>query len=186
MESNHLNASEYFGNVTEGEIILVTVPENQYAESNAQILKYHTNNKKYRVVYLTVNKPFSTLVDLFKKDGIDLSKVFIIDAVTPVPAITRTGAGVFVGSPKELTNISITTTSVLSNMDDTKVLFLDSVTTLLIYNSVENVTEFIHFISNKMRALKITFAIMCISDLTEEKTVKQLSQFCDKLIQLGE
>lgn len=131
-----------------------------------------------------MNKPFSTLIEHFKKEKIDTKKIFVIDAATPVATTIREQNAVFVGSPRELTNISITTTSLIKKLAATRVLILDSVSTLLNYNDFKTVTDFIHFITNKMRDWKITFAMICIKEMTDERTLSQFKQFCDDVIEI--
>lgn len=84
----------------------------------------------------------------------------------------------------ELTNISISTTSLISKLDTAKMLIFDSISTLLVYNDFETVKDFIHFISKKMKELKVTFAMICIKDRTDEKVISQLSAFVDEVIEI--
>lgn len=172
--------------IKEGSIVLIKVPSDKLAETNVSILKYYISKKNYGVVYITVNKPFSELLEKFEQEGIDTKKIFIIDAVTPRKLAngTRAENAVFIGSPKELTNISITTTSTIKNLKTAKVLIFDSVSTLLFYNNFETVKDFIHFISDKMKELKITFAMICIKDMTDEAVITQLSSFADDVIEI--
>jgi archaellum biogenesis ATPase FlaH len=94
----------------------------------------------------------------------------------------RGGNAVFIGSPKELTNISITTTSKIKEFKKAKILIFDSISTLLVYNKFEVVKDFIRFISNKMKELKITFVMTCIKEMTDEKTIAELKAFADDII----
>lgn len=171
--------------IKDGSVILIKVPSKKLIETNIQILKHYVRDKKYGAVYVTVNKPFSELIERFKEEKIDTSKIFVIDAVTPrkfVNGNSRAENAVFIGSPKELTNISITTTSKIKELKTAKVLIFDSVSTLLIYNEFDSVRDFIRFISNKMKELNVTFAMICIKDAADEKLVSQLSSFVDEII----
>jgi archaellum biogenesis ATPase FlaH len=175
-----------FGEIDEGDVVLINVTSKKLAETNTEILDWYISKKKSGVVYVTVNKPFSDLINGFKKANIDTNKIFIIDAVTPRKFVggERLENAVFIGSPKELTNISITTTSTIKKFKEAKVLIFDSISTLLIYNKFNVVKDFIHFISNKMKELKITFTMICIKDMTDEKVISQISAFADKVINI--
>ncbi|MDD5191565.1 MAG: ATPase domain-containing protein [Candidatus Nanoarchaeia archaeon] len=172
--------------IGEGDIVLIKVPSKKIVETNTNILKHYVSVKGYNIVYVTVNKPFSELIEGFKKIGIDTGKIFIIDAVTPrrMTNGNRSGNAVFIGSPKELTNISISTTSTVKELTGAKILIFDSVSTLLFHNDFGTVKDFIRFISNKMKELKVTFAMICIKDMTDEKMISQLSSFADKIIEI--
>jgi archaellum biogenesis ATPase FlaH len=163
--------------IEDGSVVLVKVPSKKLDRTNTELLKWYISRKKCGVVYVTVNKPFSSLIDGFKKAKIDTNKIFIIDAVTP--RVARTGNAIFVGSPRELINISISTTSVVEKFTDAKIIVFDSLGALLSYNKLETVIEFIQFISNKMRKLKITLAIICIKEMVDEKALSQLNSFVD-------
>ena len=168
--------------IKEGNIVLLVTPAEKLVETNVELLKWYISKKKYDVVYVTVNKPFSTLIERFQKEKIETSKIFIIDAISP--STTIVGNAIFIGSPKELTNISISTTSTIKKLKTAKVLVFDSISTLLVYNKFEVVKDFIHFITNKMKSLKITFLMTCIKEMTDEKTIAELRAFVDDIIEI--
>lgn len=168
--------------IGDGDIVLVVVPAKKLIEMNTQLLKHYISKKNYNVVYVTVNKPFSTLIEAFQREKIETSKIFIIDAVSPRPI--RTENAVFIGSPKELTNISITTTSKIKELKSAKLLIFDSISTLLNYNDIDVVKDFIHFISKEMKNLKVTFVMSCIKEMTDEKTLAELKNFVDGIIEV--
>ena len=168
--------------IKEGNIVLLVVPAKKCIEINTQILKWYVSKKDFGAVYVTVNKPFSELIMGFKKEKIDTSKIFIIDAVTPRSRLPRAENAVFIGSPKELTNISITTTSTIKKLEEAKVLIFDSISTLLVHNDFEAVKDFIHFISNEMKNLKVTFVMTCIKEMTDESKITELRAFVDDVI----
>jgi len=121
------------------------------------------------------------LIEHFQENRIDASKIFIIDAISP--RTQRAGNAVFIGSPKELTNISITTTSTLKKLKTAKVLIFDSISTLLVYNKFEVVKDFVSFITKEMKNLKVTFVMNVIKEMTDEKTVAELSAFVDEIVE---
>ena len=168
--------------IKEGQVVLVVVPAKKLIKINTKFLKWYISKKNYGVVYVTVNKPFSTLIEGFQKAKIETSKIFIIDAVSP--RMGRTENAVFIGSPKELTNISITTTSTIKKIKTAKMLIFDSISTLLVYNKFEVVKDFIHFIANKMKELKVTFVMTCIKEMTDKKTISDLRAFADDIVEV--
>ena len=172
--------------IKEGDVVLIKVSSNKLVETNIEILKHYISKKNYGVVYVTVNKPFSDLKNRFKKAKIDINKIFIIDAVSPRSLIksTRIENAVFVESPKELTNISISTSSAIKKLKTAKILIFDSISTLLFYNDFIIVKDFIRFIAKEMKKLKITFAMICIKDMTDEKVLSELSSFVDDVIEI--
>ncbi|MFH1326988.1 MAG: ATPase domain-containing protein [archaeon] len=168
--------------IKEGSTILMIITSQKLIEINTSLLKWAISKKGYNVVYVTVNKPFSTLIEGFQSEKIETDKIFIIDAVSP--SKSRTANAVFIGSPKELTNISITTTSAVKRLKEAKVLVFDSISTLLVYNKIEVVKKFIRFISKEMKNLKVTFVMSCIKEMTDEKTISELKAFADEVIEI--
>ena len=101
-------------------------------------LKQYEN--KISSVYVTLNKPFKTLQELFKREKIDIQKIFFIDAVTKTSErnAQETGHYSFVGTPADLTSISL-------KLDNAAV-----------------VSQFIHHLSSKMREWKVKGIIVAI------------------------
>jgi len=172
--------------VKDGTVILMNVPSKKVIETNTNILKEYVNKKNYNAVYVTVNKPFSELIKNFQKEKINMKKVFIIDAVTPFELTdhVRTEEAVFLGSPKVLTNISITTTSAVEKLKTARMVIFDSISTLLIHNDFDKVEEFIHFITNKMKGLNVITIMILINELTDKKSISQLGAFADEIINI--
>ena len=175
-----------FSELKEGETVLFITSAQEYVSTNLAILKRYITNKKCYCVYITVNKPYATLIKLLQQEKIDTKKMFFIDAITPVASgMQRAGNAVFVGNPNGLTNISIATTSAIKSMPENhRLLFLDSISTLILYNDAGSVTKFSHFFINKMKEWNCTGAIISLEKETDEKMISQLSQFVDKVIEV--
>ena len=111
--------------------------------------------------------------------------MLVIDAITPVSSGTRAGNAIFAGSPRALTSISLTATNAVNKLPKGKrVLFLDSVSTLLTYNQFGTVTKFSQFLINKMREWNISGVILSLEKETDQNLVGQLTQFVDRVIKI--
>lgn len=172
--------------IKDGNVVLVAVPARKLAETNTELLKWYVSEKNYDAVYVTINKPFSTLIDHFKEEKIDTKRISVIDAVSPRTSVgsIRAGNAVFVGSPKALTNISITTTSTIKRLKTAKVLIFDSLCSLITHNSFEAVKDFVRFISIKMKDLKVTFVMTCAKEVLTEQLFAELSAFVDDVVDI--
>ena len=158
-----------------------------YDKTNTQILKHSINKEGYYCVYVTVNKPYSSLKKKLEKEKINIQNIFFIDAVSPVEE-TRAGNAVFVGSPKALTKISLVSNKALQKMPENKrLLFLDSLSTISLYNKKGNVSKFADFIIRKRREGNMKAAIISLKK--DKKGTKEisnyLSQLVDKVIEVG-
>jgi len=164
-------------------IALATVPAASYSKNNIEMIRILTETQNTPGVYVTLNKPFETLESSLKKAKINTNKIIFIDAVT------KTSGGesekikncLFIGSPENLSDISIAMDQAVRAIPGKeRFVFFDSLSTLLIFNSVEVVAKFIHFLAGKMRVWKVKGIIISIEDKQgNKKLIDKLSQVCD-------
>lgn len=175
-----------FSDFKKGEVILLIVSAKKYLEVSLDVLKHYCNTEKSSCVYVSVNRPYSTLMNLTTKSKINTDKLFVIDAITPHSAEPKdAGNAIFIGNPRALTDISISATSTINNLPKgDRTLFFDSLSTLLIYNDAGSVTKFAHFLINKMKEWSISGIIISLEKETDEKLSSQLSQFVDRVIEV--
>ncbi len=97
----------------------------------------------------------------------------------------RAGNCVFC-QPQALTNISIALTSAIESLpkDNDKLLILDTLSTLMLYNEAGTVTRFAHVLTEKLRAWGVKSVILTLEEETDKKIIAQLGQFCDKTINI--
>jgi len=173
--------------LNDGEIALYITPVQSYMDVNNRILDYYINEQQFHCIYVTMNRPYTAMAELFKSRGLGMDRVFFIDAVTPMHtgSIFRSGNAVFVGSPRNLTNISMILSSTMKDDGNRKILFLDSLSTMLIYNGAETGTKFMNYLINMMRMLKISSIIMSLEKETDRKVLDQLKHMCDKVVEMG-
>ncbi len=167
-------------------VALATVEAKSYQKTNIEIIKYFTEEENTPGVYVTLNKPFETIKKMFLKEGINTKKIIFIDAVTETSReIKRTEECLFIGSPENLSDISIAMDqAVLAVPVKKKFLFFDSLSTLLIYNKTDVVAKFIHFIAGKMRAWSVKGIIITLNKKEDQELIDELTQFCDVVLEL--
>ncbi len=108
--------------------------------------------------------------------------VIFIDAVSKTAGgeIKKTKACLFIGSPENLSDISMAMDQAVRAVPSKeKFLFFDSLNTLLIYNDPTTVAKFIHFLSSKMRAWQVKGIIVSLEKQSDKELINELSQFCD-------
>lgn len=176
----------YLKDIEKNEIVLIVVPGVQLPQIEKDFVKY-ASQKGYYIIYVTANKPYTTMSNIFRKEGIDLDKIFFIDLVTNLVGmdLKRAGNCVFC-PPQALTNLSITIQGVVENLpkDSNKMLFLDSISTLLLYNESTIVTRFAHALITKLREWKVKGTILTLEEEADKKVISQITSFADKCITL--
>lgn len=175
-----------FSEFKKGEVILLIVSAQKYLSVTLDVLKHYCNNQNSSCIYVSVNRTYSTLMGLIKKNKINSSKLFIVDAISPQSSqVKDADNAIFLGNPRGLTDISISASSAIENLPEgNRMLFFDSLSTLLIYNDAGSVAKFAHFLINKMKEWKISGVIISLEKETDSKLSSQLSQFVDKVIEI--
>lgn len=170
-------------------IALATVPAKSYTKNNIEMIKILTNVQNTPGVYVTLNKPFEVLEGDFKKAKVETTKIIFIDAVSQTAGgeTKKTKNCLFIGSPDNLSDISIAMDQAVRAVPGSdKFVFFDSLSTLLMFNSVDIVAKFVHFLANKMRVWKVKGIIISLEEKEKNKElIDKLSQVCDIVLNLG-
>jgi hypothetical protein len=92
----------------------------------------------------------------------------------------------FLENPENLTNITIGIEEIMSKIPSkNKSLFIDPLSTLLIYNRAENVSKFLHFLTGKIRVLNLNAVLLSTEKDLDSEFADQLAQFTDKVVDLS-
>src|SRR3989344_8257585 len=76
-------------------------------------------SKKYgEICYISLNKPYTTLGEIFSRKGIDVKKIIFIDCVTGRAAKENGYNVITVSSPKALTQLSIAITEEIGRSEE--------------------------------------------------------------------
>lgn len=170
------------------ELSLIIAPSDDVQKVNLQIMKHFMNKRKSSCVYLTIAKPYNTVLNILKKNKVSTGNIFFIDCITSLSTggdMQRSGNAVFC-QPQSLTNISIVLTSAIESLskEKNKLLLMDTLSTLLIYNEAGTVTKFVHSLASRLRGLGVKSIIFTLEEETDKKIISQISQFVDKTIRL--
>ncbi|MFA5246533.1 MAG: ATPase domain-containing protein [Candidatus Micrarchaeia archaeon] len=144
--------------------------------------------KKNLCIIVSANRPYANLVAQYKNAGIDPKYIFIIDCVTRKNGgkALKASNAVFVDNSSALTNILIQINECTRTMKGKKVLLIDSVTTLLVYNKPDVLARFVHSTLTHIRSKGVNGFLVCLSDETDKEVKAEISQLCDKVITSAE
>ena len=172
----------------EGNVVLILTSAEKYLENVINVLKTLINKKNYPCIYVTINKPYQVLLNVLKKNSINTEKIFFIDLISKMTRTEITGVKdcLFIASPDSLTELSIAITESVRNLHGkNKFIFLDSLSTLLIYNQAGTVTKFAHFLIGKMKTESVEMIIISLEKEMDPKLVSQISILVDKVIKVA-
>ena len=166
-------------------IFLVLATPAHIRERNIELIR-ELSTHGYHTIVITTNFPYSILQKLYAEGGIGLSTVSFVDAVTRnsvgsaenIPGVVR-----YINNPANLTDLGIAVTEVLKEHSGKKVCILyDSISTMLIYLSSQNISKFIHFVTNKLRIMDISGVFLAVEKGLDPMLMTQLTTFVDTVI----
>ncbi len=176
---------ELVGITKEFNVLVVVSPE-KYSQLNIEVLKTLCNEKNLTGVYVTINKPVDVLKQILQQNGVNVDNLYFIDVVSRKIGIKIVPVknAIYLESPKSLTDISIGISQALSAMkSETKFMYFDSVSTLLLYNEPGTVSRFAHFVTGRVHQWRALGILVALEKEMDEKLISQISQFCDKTYQ---
>ncbi len=162
-----------------GEIAVFVIPEKEYASQLRSIISSASSSYS-RICYVSLNKPYSSVLDSIKKNGADPKKFFFIDC-TENQADEKAGQVVNVSSPKALTEMSITIGKVLE-IGKIEALIFDSLSTLLVYEDPSTIVKFTHSLISILRSKNVSGFLMCAKSGQSEAIIKDISMFADRVV----
>jgi KaiC/GvpD/RAD55 family RecA-like ATPase len=171
-------------------VVIVETPAENYLEANISSIKTMLDNG-YKGVYLSFQRPFKNIYNLFEKENINLNSLFIVDCATAFsrsdqeinPRCVNINPDVKVD---EMVNIICDS---LQNLDEGKrFVFIDSLSTLGLHESFSETLRFPELLINTMKKKNIedvTFVFNIAKHLTGKRYVENLNVYANEYIHLG-
>jgi hypothetical protein len=161
--------------------LLLLVPSVEY---NHVVVDNMKKLAKEDVCYITLNKTFDSLKEIFEKNKIDISKVVFVDAISKtiknVP--TQTKGCYYLSAPNSLTEISLQVSHFIKHGFD--YIVFDSLTNLLIYQKKAPVAKFLSTIINKIADSNTKGVFYSLDSKAHEELIEEASMFVDKVVKV--
>lgn len=168
----------------EGKVTLLQVPLRQSIAANIETLKI-LQSWGFEGVYICLSYPAIELVWLFEKEGLDIDKIFFIDGISRMYASKELEKNVeYIPSPMGTEAISNALRRTLSEMKaEKRFVFLDSITTVLLYNSFQQTMQFSNFITETLKQEQVLGVIISVSRGPVNDTLfNQLRKISDEIV----
>ncbi|MFH0969845.1 MAG: hypothetical protein V1776_00055 [Candidatus Diapherotrites archaeon] len=168
------------GNLLPGTTTLFLLSVKEYSSAPCALLSYF-QSKNMPGVYVTINKPYLDLVKTLSTAPDNVKYVDVITALTgretvDLPHVT------FLDSPLALVELNLAIAEKLKLIaSNSKFLIIDSVSTLLVYNSTQAVEKFCHTVIAKNRSENLICLLLMVESEEYHAVVETLSQFVDKV-----
>jgi len=168
--------------LAEHQTILLLVPGIDY---NDIIIKVAQELSTKSVCYVTLNKTYNSLKELFSVNKDNMKNVFFIDAITKTIKSPEKSEGIeYVNAPGELTELSLAITKQIKKKYD--YIIFDSLTTMLVYSNQNTVAMFLSSLVNGIKESGTKAVFYALKVKSQEDVIQECSMFVDKVIEMKE
>lgn len=165
--------------------VLYILKPMEYLSKVIEIVKQVSSD--HFVIYVTTNKPYSSLKNIFSSNKINTNKIFFIDCVSKSVGKADSNENVvLLDSPANLTNLSIAIVESIKNIQGKKILFLDSLSTLALFNDSKVLERFSHYLINQMELFNSETAILTLETDMDKNILNMVSSMVDKVIKVDD
>jgi len=165
------------------------VPGEKYFDVNVETLKVLVNNKGYSGIYISLHRPFQNLLALLKAKGVNVNKLFFIDAASAQAEEKgkETGNCICISNKVDVDELTRAIYRMLPKIKGkNRFLFLDSITTLALYQPLSESLRFAEFLSRTVNKGELDGVLVNVaSDLAQKKFIKDIMLHVDKVIKIG-
>lgn len=173
-----------FGNLDEKKVFLIMVPSDQFVRANLVLIKYLNNMIQKKGVIVNINETSSTFQKCLEKIGVEKIEAVFVDLISKrMSEQCDTINGVFVERPDSLAEISSAITQQLEKKKY-DYLFIDSISTFLMYNELNNVKQFLHYLVNKVRIMDVSGIFLATNDTQFKDLTASIAQASDRTVDL--
>jgi KaiC/GvpD/RAD55 family RecA-like ATPase len=179
--------NEKFKRLKTGWITVVQVPIEKAMDVNIETLKT-LQNLGYEGIYVTLSKDYKELSQLFRKHNIDMGRIAFIDGVSQMYGLGAVDAPSvkYISGPLSLDGIIAAITDIIPVMKTKKkFVFLDSITTVLLYNSLERTLKFSKFLTSSLKRLQVSGVMVSLSKgFANDNLIRELKKMSNEVINL--
>lgn len=145
-------------------------------------------NQEYNIIVVTSNQPYSNLTRIYEENNVDLSNVSFIDLITRY-ALGKEPDSVtpekcrFISNPANLTDTGIAISELLGyNKRGKSAVLFDSINSMLIYMSSDQLSRFIHSITNKFRLMGVKGFFLAVDGGLDPALEVRFTTFVDMVL----
>jgi KaiC/GvpD/RAD55 family RecA-like ATPase len=172
-----------------GWVTLLQVPADRHMEVNVEAVRVLLDDLGYTCIYVTLGKSCIELDKMYKAKGVNTNKLFFIDAISQMYGESLTDAKRYnyVSGPLDIDSITSTLHQTLATLQGQRAcVFLDSVTTVLLYNSLARTIRFSQFLTQTLKEMHVAGVMVSVAKGdTTKKLLAELTKLCDEAIEIS-
>ncbi len=178
---------DHFSRLNHGWVALMQIPMEKAMDVNIESIKV-LQELGYEGIYITLSKDYKELTSMFRKHSVDMGKLAFVDGVSQMYGIGAVDSPnvKYVSGPISLDVIVAAITDIIPVMKaEKKFVFLDSITTVLMYNSLERTLKFSEFLTNSLKRLQVAGVVTSVSKgFANDNLIKKLTKMSNEVIKL--
>lgn len=139
------------------------------------------------IVFVSADRPYAGLVQTLQAEGVDTAAMHFIDTVSSLNGAApshRPPNATFLPSPTMLEMLAMRVEQIAQRMGGNAHVVLDSLDTLSLYNGVNPVQEFSHYLANRLRAQGVPGDFVVRDGPASKHLHELVVSFCDDRIEL--
>ncbi len=162
--------------IDKNKILTFIIPNALYPTDSLSIIKA-ASEAVPKCIFVTVNKPYYSLIENLKKNNINTDGFFFIDASEEGEAVSGENFEK-IKNPSDITELMLSIEKALQSRKHFGLIF-DSVSTLLTYHKEDMISRFAHKLVNKLRKHNVKGIIICTKEDTDTELMKNLNMIAD-------
>lgn len=187
MNDLSLILKEKFSKLGQGWITLLQVPIEKSMEVNIEAIKV-LQSLGYEGIYITLAKDYVELSKLLSEKGVDMGKLAFIDGISQMYGIKKIESPnvTYVEGPLSIDVISDSVTKIVPAMKgEKKFVFLDSITVVLLYNSLERTLSFSNYLTDSLKKMQVVGIMVSVSrGFANDELIKEITRVSNEVINI--
>ena len=164
---------------------LFIIPYESYNEKMLGIIK-NSSRKYNKICYISLNKTYSGIGEMIKKQNIDLNKFYFIDSVTPsLFRIKPHKNCTFIEDPSDLEKAGNLILNTIKTQKSDLVI-IDSISSLLVYKSDKEVMPFVEYLLSFLEEMKIDVILFALKQDINHPCIEQIEMRVDESKELDD
>lgn len=146
----------------------------------------HLHKAEKKVIYVAMDRPSSVLKESFLANDVDSDAVAFLDAA--VEDLRRTpeeGHAPYGHAAVDLQKVGVRIEKMCAEQGPDAHVVLDSINALLVYNPVDEVAEFAHYLANRLRLLGLSGDYVCHNNQEWAVLADRFAAFLDGEVVVG-
>lgn len=178
--SSYSRVRDGLNRFSETSSILISCDIENYLKVNMIVLKNLVNEKGFRCIYVAINKPFSSLIEAFKREGVDAERLSFIECAT----VSTGSEGMILAKPDNLTDVNMSISRLIEETLGRKFVYMDAISTLYIFNPGNVVERFARHLVSSARLKRTGLILVAVNEEIEKRSMAVLTTFCDGKIEV--